>query len=33
MKLKNLLPLLVAVLVMAGCGQKPTPEPTPGLSQ
>ena len=28
MKLKNLLPLLVAVLVMAGCSQKPTPEPT-----
>ena len=28
MKLKKLMPLLVAVLVMAGCAQKPTAEPT-----
>ena len=28
MKLKNLLPLLVGVLVMAGCGNTPTEQPT-----
>lgn len=28
MKLKKLMPLLVGLLVMAGCGEKPTPNPT-----